>query len=457
MNPARYRELLLTLFYITLASVPLSVEWFSPRLHVGLTLVSEPLMVLTAGGLALGLLLGWLRLPSKLTRLDLLLVLHFVVLLLASALSENKLVSAKYYLSLVLYALTGYALPRVLQLSGREWRRAGGALALGTLLLVAYVVTRHLRTGFSFSLSYSIAQPFSANGHTNLTVQLEPLILGLNLLLLGSGWAQKGPKRLLVASGLTAALLVVAFSYSRASFFSLLVQVGLLLVYTRWASLRRLLLVWVAAGLAITGIWQVMTHMHDNASLHNTTLIQEMSTVQDFSPANDSNAERLNRWKFCLQVFREAPVLGIGPGTFPDRYLDYVRHTPGHPIYLTTQQRMNAHNLYLDWLVESGLLGLLSGLLLLLYPLSQLLPQLRHRPMPLLQLGIVGYFAFFLLHSMAQDFWQEPRVIVLFWLVLNWQRYCARPEASPSTEPLSGEGMSQLNHPLVSAQTVVEK
>jgi putative inorganic carbon (HCO3(-)) transporter len=445
MNPARYRELLLNLFYFTLASVPLSVEWFSPRWHIGLTVFSEPLMVLTAGGLALGLLAGWVRWPTKYTRFDLLLGLHFGILLLASLLSDNRLVSAKYYLSLVLYMLIGYGLPKVLELSGREWRRAGAAMAVGTLLLVGYVVARHLQTGFSFSLSYSIAQPFSANGHTNLTVQLEPLILGLNLLLLGAGWAQNGPRRLLVASALTAALLVVAFSYSRASFCSLLLQAGLLLGYTQWVAARRLLLVWAAAALVIAGGWQVMAHLHDNASLHNTPLLQEMKTVQDFTPANDSNAERLNRWRYCLQLFREVPLLGIGPGTFPDRYLDHVEHTPGHPIYLDTQQRMNAHNLYLNWLAEAGVLGLLSGLLVLGYPLWQLLPQLRRRPMPLLQLGIVIYFVFFLLHSLAQDFWQEPRFIVLFWLVLSWQRYCARPQASAAAadQALGGEGLAE--------------
>jgi hypothetical protein len=58
------------------------------------------------------------------------------------------------------------------------------------------------------------------------------------------------------------------------------------------------------------------------------------------------------------------------------------------------------------------------------------------------------YFAFFLLHSLAQDFWQEPRVIVLFWLVLGWQRYCARQQedAAPAG-PVADELLNKRPQP----------
>ncbi len=492
MHSTRYREFLLILFYLTLASVPLSIEWFSPRIHVGLTVVSEPLMVLTMGVLALGLLLGQLPWPTKYSRLDLLIAAHFVVLLLATALSSDRLVSTKYSLSVTLYMLVGYGIPNVLQLSGREWRRAGAAFGLGTALLAGYVFARHLQQGFSYSISYTIALPFSANGHTNFTVQLEPLILGLSLLLLGCPWAQAGPRRFLVAAGFTITLMVVVFSYSRASFCSLLLQAGVLLVYTRWADLRRLLFVWGAAAVVIAGAWQVLAHIYDNASLHNTTIFKEMSTVQDFThdlytetkapdtkpevaaapaatgdaasaaapptaaptpppvaatpppPVNDSNAERLSRWKYCVQLFREMPVLGVGPGTFPDRYLDYVKRTPNHPIYLDTNQRMNAHNLYLNWLAEAGALGFITGVLLLIYSIGPLVRQMLRRPMPVLLLGLLAYYAFFLMHSLAQDFWQEPRVIVMFWLVVAWQHRHLWRRAGAADAPAAAEPARQV-------------
>lgn|GEM_PF-3594021 len=59
------------------------------------------------------------------------------------------------------------------------------------------------------------------------------------------------------------------------------------------------------------------------------TLLHELGSVSDFSAANGSNAERVNR----LTLYRHAPVLGIGPGTFPYLYLDFVHSAPIHDSY----------------------------------------------------------------------------------------------------------------------------
>lgn len=125
-------------------------------------------------------------------------------------------------------------------------------------------------------------------------------------------------------------------------------------------------------------------------------------------------AERVNRWRYGRPLYQYAPVLGIGPGTFPDRYLDFVRGAPIHDNYYTTLRRMNAHNLYISWLIEAGALGLMSGLLLLGYAVVCQLQLLLHGQRSALAVGLAVYFSFFPLHSFTQDFWQEPRVIVAF-------------------------------------------
>ncbi|HEX8329208.1 MAG TPA: O-antigen ligase family protein [Hymenobacter sp.] len=427
MTPSRFRAFLLLLFYGSLFSLPLSVDWFSDR-GFGLTLLTEPLMALTVGVLVLGGVGGWLRWPGKAHRLDKLIGIHFGTLFLATVFSGAPLVSAKYLATLLLYVAFGYGVPRVLHLTRVEWLRALGVLATSTALLAGYVLVRHLMQGISYSNSYIIAQPFLQHGHTNLTVMLEPLVLLLNLALLHHPLLRKQGLRLLATALLTVVLMVVAFSYSRASYISLVMQALLLLFYVGWREWRQLLLPWSVAACLILTTWQLLTQTHPDAvKVTDKSIVHELGTVSDFTPTNESNAERKNRWVFGLELFEQEPIIGVGPGTFPDRYLDFVRNAPSHVNYTITFRRMNSHNLYVTWLVEAGALGLATGVMLLGYVGLRLLRWTWRRRLTPTQVGFTVYFLFFLLHSLTQDFWQEPRVIVLFWLAMGLQRYYERP------------------------------
>ncbi|WP_426061322.1 O-antigen ligase family protein [Hymenobacter sp. B1770] len=437
MNPSRYRSLLLLLFYLSLFSLPLSFNWVADRWNVGMMLFAEPLMALTVAAAVVGGLLGWVAVP-RLNLLDKLIGLHFGALLLATVFSTDPLVSAKFFITLLLYVSFGYGLPRLLVPVRSEWLAAVGSLALGTSLLALYVLVQQAMQGISYQLSYSIAEPFLHHGHTNLTVMLEPLVLALNMALMYRTRTQSFWVRALAAVLLTGVLMVVAFSYSRASYASLLVQAMLLLFYASWATGRRLLLPWAVAGLVILAGWQVLEEVHPQASKpSDPKLLTELSSVSDFSPANESNAERKSRWLYSLELFQQHPVLGIGPGTFADRYLEFVKNSPNHPTYFTTLRRMNAHNIYLSWLVEAGGMGLATGLLLLGYVVWRVVRRAFQWPAPLGQVALSVYLLYFLLHSLTQDFWQEPRVVVIFWLVIGLQRFWE--DGYPTSASVSGQ------------------
>jgi O-antigen ligase len=438
MSPSRFRSLLLLLFYGTLICLPLSANWLSDRWHFGLLMPAEPLMALTVGGLILGVLFGWVAWPQTTRRLDKLIGLHFGAVFLATVFSGDPLVSAKYLVTLLLYVAFGYGVPRVLRLQRLEWFWTVGALVLGTTLLVVYVLVQQSLMGISYEISYSVAKPFLQHGHTNLTVMLEPLVLILNLVLLYHPWVQRFWTRALTTAFLTGVLMVVAFSYSRTSYVSLTAQALLLLANAGWSTGRRLLLPWSVAGLVILAAWQLVEGVHPNAAPASAPkLLHELKSVSDFSPANESNAERKSRWLYSLELFQQEPLVGIGPGTFPDRYLDFVRHAEAHPTYWTTMRRMNAHNLYVDWLVESGVLGLATGLILLGYVMWRQARWAFGWRLTPGRVGFTVYFLFFLLHSLTQDFWQEPRVVVVFWLALGLQRYCTRTAVLAPSAPVA--------------------
>lgn len=71
---------------------------------------------------------------------------------------------------------------------------------------------------------------------------------------------------------------------------------------------------------------------------------------------------RLWTWGSALKGWQERPILGWGPENFPvvfDKYFD-TRHYRPNEVSETWYDR--AHSIYLDYLTETGLLGLLSFL-----------------------------------------------------------------------------------------------
>jgi putative inorganic carbon (hco3(-)) transporter len=63
----------------------------------------------------------------------------------------------------------------------------------------------------------------------------------------------------------------------------------------------------------------------------------------------------------ALEMFRDYPLVGVGPGNYPLHYLDYSEHIGLDP---RLEQR-EAHSLYLEFLAETGIVGTLALLAIL--------------------------------------------------------------------------------------------
>ncbi len=103
----------------------------------------------------------------------------------------------------------------------------------------------------------------------------------------------------------------------------------------------------------------------------NTTSSYSSDQVQlsnRFSEAldatNESNQVRFKVWGYAIDLFREHPIFGRGLGTFAVGDKLDIASQPKNlqsPIYSSTY----AHNIYLDFLAETGAVGLLAYLLLI--------------------------------------------------------------------------------------------
>ena len=76
-----------------------------------------------------------------------------------------------------------------------------------------------------------------------------------------------------------------------------------------------------------------------------------------------SNLERINRWECAIEMFKERPVFGFGPGTYAFEYARYQKPESLTIISTNFGNMGNAHSEYLSALSETGIIGFFSFIL----------------------------------------------------------------------------------------------
>jgi O-antigen ligase/tetratricopeptide (TPR) repeat protein len=125
---------------------------------------------------------------------------------------------------------------------------------------------------------------------------------------------------------------------------------------------------------------------------------------------------RLSIWQKALQIWESSPLIGIGPGRFPFEYLK-ISHSIPPGEWIT-----NAHQTLLTTLVESGLLGCIALVVLIVGIFQKVISLYRileseHR---LVVAGAMAGIFGFILHSLVDDFTDWPVVMISCVFLLAW-------------------------------------
>jgi O-antigen ligase len=124
---------------------------------------------------------------------------------------------------------------------------------------------------------------------------------------------------------------------------------------------------------------------------------------------------RTTLWATALQMFRQHPLLGVGPDNF--------RHVYGTYLGLSEwDDRVHANNLYLELLADLGALGLLAFGALVTPSIYSLIRGLRTSRTALGRVWLAGLSASlvaFYLHSTVDSFLEFTPVYLLFWLIVG--------------------------------------
>lgn len=143
-------------------------------------------------------------------------------------------------------------------------------------------------------------------------------------------------------------------------------------------------------------------------------------------------------WDTAWSIFLEYPLLGVGWAGFNPAYLQ-LDLDPGYHLGIT-RELPHPHNIYLQWLAESGIVGgaLLAGLLGTIAGRSWCWLRIRHRPGWELTLGMATCYVAYLVNAMAahsyfRTWWLGIAMTIMGMLLAATQKGMWT-DAEPSTD-----------------------
>lgn len=125
-------------------------------------------------------------------------------------------------------------------------------------------------------------------------------------------------------------------------------------------------------------------------------------------------------WKIALQMVRENPVFGVGPGNFEIRYPEYAAREE-EALRTSKFKVRDVHNDYLETAVNTGIPGLLLFLYLLFAAGKTCLAACRNSSgeKRLLLAGAASSTAAVLINALASFPLKNPSTMLLFWVNIS--------------------------------------
>jgi len=117
-------------------------------------------------------------------------------------------------------------------------------------------------------------------------------------------------------------------------------------------------------------------------------------------------------------MWKDKPVFGFGPGTYQFEYAPYQRSYEKTRISTDFGTRGNAHSEYLGPLSESGVLGLLSILLVIgstVFTGIRVYRRSGRVSIRIFSLAVLTGLISYYLHGILNNFLDTDKISVLFW------------------------------------------
>lgn len=132
-----------------------------------------------------------------------------------------------------------------------------------------------------------------------------------------------------------------------------------------------------------------------------------------------SYSSRLMIWRSALEIGKDNPIIGIGPGNFQKYYLDYQpRFSEPYLEWAVPQP----HNIFLAFWLETGIIGLLGFLALLIWFFKYSFALLKSGRLDRDNFSLVAVLAaimvYMVVHGLSDTTYWKNDLAIEFWLEL---------------------------------------
>ena len=416
--------LLLILYIFSLDNILLLITFLTPlainlkdaEFGIGISLPSEPLMF----GV---LLLFFLKLlherfyDHQIMKhpVTIAIIINLIWIFITCFTSELPIVSIKFMIARLWFVIPFYFAGILLFSDLKNIKKFQWLYVIPLIIVIFYTLFNHSTYGFDKPHSNMVMKPFY-NDHTAygaIIALFLPVFTGFALTL-------KYKKSYRILAFIVLAILVagIIFSYSRAAWISVAAALAVfLLVRFRIRFYWLLLILIVGIGLFFMFRFQFLDKLEKNKQDSSTDFVEHVQSISNIS-SDASNLERINRWAAAIRLFKEKPIFGWGPGTYQFVYAPYQRSKEKTIISTNYGDMGNAHSEYIGPMAESGVLGMVTFLGIVITVIFTGLRVHRRAKSPeirlislMIMLGLITYYV----HGVMNNFLDTDKASVPFW------------------------------------------
>lgn len=408
-------KVFLTLVFLT----PLSIQlrFIIPDISMNMALPTEPLL---AG--ILFLFVCKLLLDGKIDRrivlhpVSIAIYFNLTWIFISSITSTMPVVSLKFFLSRLWFVVAAYFLASHIFKDIKNIDRFVLLYSLAMLVVILYANIRLSSYGLNNQKASNwVVWPFFSD-HTSYGAMLVMFIFPLLLFI-------KVKSKHLLIKVLTVTFLIlfiggIILSYTRAAWLSLFASLALWVVIYLKIKIRTVLIIGITLIVSFFVLQnRIIDRLENNESESSGKFTEHIESMANIT-SDASNLERINRWKCALRMFKEKPMFGWGPGTYMFQYAPFQLSYDRTIISTNFGDVGNAHSEFLGPLAESGVLGLLSFILIVFFAYRtayKVYHKSHNKEIRQLCLMLILGFTTYIVHGFLNNFLDNDKAAIPFW------------------------------------------